>query len=55
MEPKEYVVSKIEGDYATLENVDGSGEIFIAMALLPEGVDLGSRLLYEMFTYTLLD
>ena len=55
MDPKEYIVSKIDGEYAVLQNVDGSGEIFIALALLPQGTDLGSRLHYEMFTYTLLD
>ena len=54
MEPKEYVVAKIEGEYATLKNLEDGGEIFIAMALLPEGVDLGSRLHYEMFEYTLM-
>lgn len=55
MEPKDYIVAKIEGEYATLQNVDGSGEIFIAMALLPAGTDLGSRLHYECFTYTVVE
>lgn len=54
MEPREYVVAKIEGEYATLKNVADGGEIFIAMALLPEGTDLGSHLHYECFTYTLI-
>ncbi len=54
MEPKDYIVAKIEGEYATLKNVIDGGEIFIAMALLPEGVDLGSRLHFENFEYTLL-
>lgn len=54
MEPKDYIVDKIEGEYATLKNVNDGGEIFIAMALLPEGVDLGSRLHFENFEYTLL-
>lgn len=53
MEPKDYIVAKIEGEYATLQNVVDGGEIFIAMALLPEGVDLGSRLHFENFEYTL--
>lgn len=55
MEPKDYIVAKIEGEYATLRNIEDGGEIFIAMALLPEGVDLGSRLHYECFTYTLIN
>ncbi len=55
MQPKKYVVIKIEGDYATLQNTEDGGEVFIAMALLPDGVDLGSKLLFENFSYTLLD
>ncbi|MBQ2932640.1 MAG: hypothetical protein IJE62_07390 [Clostridia bacterium] len=54
MEPKDYVVEKIEGEYAILKNIADGGEIFIAMALLPQGVDLGSRLHFENFEYTLL-
>jgi hypothetical protein len=54
MGPKEYILAKIEGEYATLQNIADGGEIFIAMALLPEGVDEGSRLLFENFEYTLL-
>ena len=41
MEPKDYTVVKIEGEYAYLR-ADGDGEgddLFIAMALLPPGVD----------------
>jgi len=56
MEPKDYIVSKIEGEYAYLRDLSGesSDDIFIALALLPLGVDIGSRLHYEMFEYTLL-
>lgn len=53
MEPKDYIVTKIEGEYAYLKDEDNQ-EIFIAMALLPPNTDVGSRLHYEMFTYTLL-
>lgn len=53
MEPKDYVVIKIEGEYATLQNVCDGGEIFIAMALLPEGVDMGSELHFKNFEYTI--
>lgn len=55
MEEKHYTVSEIKGEYAILKDVsDGSGEgIFIALALLPEGTDIGSRLKYFMFEYTL--
>ena len=52
MEPKDYIVSKIEGEYATLKDLQSGEELFIAMALLPPNVDLGTRLHYEMLTYT---
>ena len=53
MEAKIYKVSKIEGEYATL--VDESGEeLFIAMALLPMGVDIGSVLKYEFPDFTII-
>ena len=49
---KRFKVSAISGEYATL--VDDSGEeLFIAMALLPLGVDIGSVLVYENFEFTL--
>lgn len=53
MQPKFYTVTKIEGEYAYLSERDDGGEIFIALALLPEGADVGSNLRFEMFTYTL--
>ena len=53
MEPKDYVVVKIEGEYATLRDEAGGGELFIAMALLPEGTDVGTKLHYEMLEYTI--
>lgn len=57
MEPKDYIVSKIEGEYAYLKNLGdpNAQEIFIAMALLPAGTDVGDRLHYEMFQYTRTD
>ncbi len=56
MEPKDYIVSKIEGEYCYLHDLSGNcrEDLFIALALLPSGVDEGSRLHYEMFEYTLL-
>ena len=53
MEPRDYTVVKIEGEYATLKDLSSGDELFIAMALLPMGVDVGSRLHYEMLEYTL--
>ena len=55
MEEKYYVVSKIEGEYAYLTEIGNESEIFIAMALLPEGVDIGMRLKYELFSYEIID
>ena len=54
MEPRDYTVKKIEGEYATLSDEKTGAELFIAMALLPQGVDVGSRLHYELFSYTLI-
>ncbi len=54
MEPKDYTVTKIEGEYAYL--TDNSGEeLFIAMALLPTNVDVGTKLHYEMFEYAVIE
>lgn len=54
MEPKDYTVTKIEGEYAYLKDNDSGEELFIAMALLPEGVDIGTKLHYEMLSYTII-
>ena len=55
MEPKDYTVVKIEGEYAYIREI-GKGEnedIFIALALLPLGVDIGTKLHCEFFQYTI--
>ena len=54
MEPKDYTVIKIEGEYAYLRPDTGEEDLFIALALLPSGVDEGDRLLYEFPDYTVL-
>ncbi len=54
METKYYTVSKIEGEYAYIVDENGD-ELFIAMALLPDGVDIGTRLRYEMLSYEIID
>ncbi len=53
MEPKDYTVDRIEGEYAILKDESGE-ELFIAMALLPMGTDVGTRLHYEMLEYTVI-
>ncbi len=57
MEPKDYQVVKIEGEYAYLRDVSGTcaEDLFIAMALLPPNIDVGTRLHYEMLTYTVIE
>ena len=54
MEPKEYILTRIDGDYAYLKRTDipCDDELFIARALLPSEADEGSRLRYEMLEYT---
>lgn len=54
MQPKDYIVTKIEGEYAYLKDIASDDEIFIALALLPHGTDMGSKLHFEMFEYTLV-
>ncbi len=54
MEPKDYKVTKIEGEYAYLTDINSGDEIFIALALLPMGTDVGSNLHYELLEYTLV-
>ena len=54
MEPKDYLIVKIEGEYATLKDDKSGEELFIAMALLPLGVDVGMRLHNEMLENTVI-
>ena len=56
MEPKDYTLVKIEGEYSYLREVvtNGKEDLFIALALLPEGTDIGTNLHYEMFEYTII-
>ena len=57
MEPKDYTVIKIEGEYAYLRD-DASPTtppLFIALALLPSGVDEGTRLHCELFQYEIIE
>ncbi len=54
MEPHDYTVSRIEGEYCYLKDVKTGNEIFIALALLPAGVDIGMKIHEEMFEYTIV-
>lgn len=55
MEPKDYILDRIEGEYAYLKDINTGGEVFIALALLPEGADVGSRIHSEMFEYSIVE
>ena len=55
MEPKDYILNRIEGEYAYLKDTQSDNEIFIALALLPIGADIGSKIHCEMFEYTLAE
>ena len=55
METKYYVLTKIEGEYAYLQDINSGNEIFIALALLPAGADIGSKIKWEMMEYTLCE
>ena len=55
METKYYIVARIDGDYAWLNRTDTEEEpLFIAMALLPEEIDEGIKLKYEMLQYEII-
>lgn len=53
MEPKNYILDRIEGEYAYLRDIKNGNEIFIALAFLPQGADVGSKIHWEMMEYTL--
>lgn len=57
METAYYTVSKIEGEYAYLHRTDKDcdEDLFIALALLPPGADIGTRLCYECFEYSIVE
>ena len=57
MIPRDYIIVKIEGEYAYLREIGANetDDIYIAMALLPMGVDVGTKLHYEMLEYTIIE
>ena len=52
---KIYSVNRIEGEYAYLLDSATGEELFIAMALLPLGSDIGTKLLYENFEFQIIE
>lgn len=53
MEIKIYKITRIEGEYAYLEDENGE-ELFIAMALLPIGADIGVTVKYENLEFSFI-
>lgn len=54
--PYDYVVARIDGDYAILirTDVESDEEKLVARALLPSEIVEGSRLRYECMEYSLI-
>lgn len=52
-----YIVESIDGDYANLKKIDetSSEPKLVARALLPESIQEGSKLKYEMMSYSMCD
>ena len=57
MEEKTYKVKRIEGEYAYLETLGSPSdeELFIAMALLPIGSDVGTILEFGNFEFRIVE
>lgn len=53
LERIDYIVKRIDGDYAYLEMIEHPEEELkcVARALLPEEIREGSHLIYEMLSY----
>ena len=48
-----FEVVRIEGEYAYLTPINGGEEVFIAVALLPLGVDIGTHVINENFSFSI--
>lgn len=53
---QQYVVERIDGDYAYLKNLMSPADELkcVARALLPEEIGEGTRLRYEMMSYEMM-
>lgn len=56
MGPFEYVVKRIDGDYAILvrTDIDTTEEKLVARALLPAEINEGTKLRYECLMYEII-
>lgn len=55
MEPKDYKVEKLDGDYAHLRDISSGEQILVARALLPEETDEGMMLHWEDLCYSVTE
>ena len=55
MDERRYTVADISGEYATLRDEASGDELFIAMALLPLGTDVGTRLSYIFPDFSVIE
>lgn len=53
MQTNDYIITDIDGEYATLKDSEGN-ELFIALSLLPFGADLDTKIHFENFEYTII-
>lgn len=56
MEPMDYIVEKIDGDYAYLKRCDvpAQDSLLVARALLPQEIEEGTKLHYENLCYEII-
>ena len=52
MEAQFYVFTRIDGEYAYIKEKVTGEELFIALALLPIGADVGSLIKYENMEFS---
>lgn len=54
METNIYILTRIDGEYAYIQEKESGEELFIALALLPQGADVGSHIKCENMEFTLI-
>jgi len=56
-ERRDYIVERLDGDYAYLKWIDEPQEELkcVARALLPEEISEGTKLAYEMMEYSVIE
>lgn len=56
METMYYIVESIDGDYANLKRIDVESDDLklVARALLPDGIEEGTKLKYEFLQYEII-